>query len=117
MKRFLLLYNGPPAPPNATHEGWPEWFDRISDALFDVGSPMVNGFALHGGGSSSDETTSLNGFCIVQAEDKEAVLELIADHPFVLLAANTRSKYSRCRGSEPGDSQRRSEMKVNSIST
>jgi hypothetical protein len=85
MKRFLLLYNGPPAPPNATHEGWPEWFDRIGDALVDVGSPMVNGFALHGDGSSSDDTTSLNGFCIVQAEDKEAVLELIADHPFVLL--------------------------------
>jgi hypothetical protein len=26
MRRFLLLYRGPPAPPDATHEGWPEWF-------------------------------------------------------------------------------------------
>jgi hypothetical protein len=87
MKRFLLLYNGPPAPPNATHEGWPEWFDRIGDALVDVGSPMVNGFALHGDGSTSDETTSLDGFSIVQAEDRDEVLELITDHPFVLLGS------------------------------
>jgi hypothetical protein len=87
MKRFLLLYNGPPAPPNATHEGWPEWFDRTGDALVDVGSPMVNGFAFHGDGTRSDETTSLNGFSIVQAEDRDGLLDLIADHPFVLLGS------------------------------
>jgi hypothetical protein len=23
MKRFLLLYKGPPTPPDASHEGWP----------------------------------------------------------------------------------------------
>jgi hypothetical protein len=33
MKRFVLVYSGPPAPPDATHEGWPEWFGRIGDAL------------------------------------------------------------------------------------
>ena len=85
MKRFLLLYHGPPPSPQATHEGWPEWFEKIGDALVDVGSPMVNGFSLHGDGSASDETTSLNGFSIVQAEDSGRVRELIADHPFVLL--------------------------------
>jgi hypothetical protein len=87
MKRFLLLYNGPPAPPQPSHEGWPEWFDKIGDALVDLGSPMVNGFALHGDGSIGDETTSLNGFSIVQAEDRASVLDLIADHPFVLLGS------------------------------
>jgi hypothetical protein len=85
MKRFLLLYNGPPAPPQASHEGWPEWFDKIGDALVDLGSPMVNGFALRGDGSTGDETTSLDGYSIVQAEDRARVLDLIADHPFVLL--------------------------------
>jgi hypothetical protein len=84
MKRFLLLYNGPPPPPQASHEGWPEWFDKIGDALVDRGSPMVNGFALRGDGSTSDETTSLDGFSIVEAEDRARVLDLIADHPFAL---------------------------------
>lgn len=85
MKRFLLLYNGPATPPEASHEGWPEWFDKIGDALVDLGSPMVNGVALRGDGSTSEKTTSLNGFSVVQAEDREGVLDLIADHPFVLL--------------------------------
>jgi len=84
MKRFLLLYKGPPTSPHASHEGWPEWFDEIGGALVDLGSPMVNGFALHGDGSTSDQTTSLNGFSIVQAEDRGRVRDLIADHPFLL---------------------------------
>jgi hypothetical protein len=85
MKRYLLLYNGPPPTPPVTHEGWPEWFERIGDALVDVGSPMTNGIVRHGDGSTSDETTSLNGFSIVQAVDRDQVLELIADHPLLLL--------------------------------
>jgi hypothetical protein len=87
MKRFLLLYNGPHTPPGASHEGWREWFDKIGEALVDVGSPLVNGVALHGDGSSSNKTTSLNGFSVVQAENQDAVLDLIADHPFVLIGS------------------------------
>ena len=83
MKRFLLLYNGPPAPPNPSHEGWPEWFEKVGDALVDVGSPMENGIALQGDGSTSNETASLDGFSIVQAEDRDAVLDLISDHAFI----------------------------------
>ena len=87
MKRYLLLYNGPPAPPNPSHEGWPEWFQQAGDAIVDIGSPMKNGFVLHGDGSRSDRTTSLNGFCIVQAEDETRLRELVADHPFVLMGS------------------------------
>jgi hypothetical protein len=63
------------------------WFDKIGDALVDLGSTMVNGFALHGDGSVRDKATSLNGFSIVQAEDRDRVLDLIADHPFVQLGS------------------------------
>jgi hypothetical protein len=87
MKRFLLLYNGPPTPPQSSHEGWPEWFERIGDALVDRGSPMVNGVALHGDGSTSRRTSSLNGYSVIQAADSEDALELIADHPFVQLGS------------------------------
>jgi YCII-related domain len=87
MKRFLLLYKGPRPSPPVSHEGWPEWFDKIGDALVDLGSTMVNGFALRGDGSVSDETTDLNGFSIVQAEDRDGVLDLIADHPLVQLGS------------------------------
>jgi hypothetical protein len=80
MKRFLLLYSGPP-PVNPTHEGWPEWFDEIGDALVDPGSPMRNGFVLRADGSTSDPTNRPLGYSIVQAEDRLRVLELLRDHP------------------------------------
>jgi hypothetical protein len=54
MMRFLLLYSGPPTPPDSSHEGWPEWFSKIGDALVDLGSPTANGFVLRGDGSTSD---------------------------------------------------------------
>jgi hypothetical protein len=85
MKRFLLLYNGPPTPPNPSHEGWPEWFDGIGDALIDLGSPMRAGVVLRGDGSTSARTTSLNGYCIVEGEDRDRALDLIREHPFLKL--------------------------------
>jgi hypothetical protein len=84
MKRFLLLYKGPPTPPGATHEGWPEWFKAIGDALVDVGSPARNGFVLHADGSTTD-TAGLNGYGIIQAEGKSEALALLRDHPLLAL--------------------------------
>jgi YCII-related domain len=85
MKRFLLLYNGPPAPPDPSHEGWPEWFAKIGDALVDRGSPLTNGAVLHRDGSTGDDVTSLDGFSVIQAEDRNAALDLLSDHPFLAL--------------------------------
>jgi hypothetical protein len=83
MMRFLLLYSGPPTPPDASHDGWPEWFSKIGDALVDLGSPTANGFVVHGDGSTSDHPRGLNGYSIVQAEDRGAVLDLVRDHPLL----------------------------------
>jgi len=43
MHNFILLYRGPTTPPDASHQGWPEWFARTGDRLVDVGSPMLGG--------------------------------------------------------------------------
>jgi hypothetical protein len=85
IKRFLLLYSGPPPPSDASHEGWPEWFDTVGEALVDLGSPMTNGVVLHGDGSTSDDASGLRGYGIVQAEDRGKVLELLGDHPLLAL--------------------------------
>jgi hypothetical protein len=87
MKRFLVLYNGPPAPPDATHEGWREWFDNLGDALVDLGSQMTNGVVVHRDGSTSDETSSLSGYCIIEADDRANTLELVRDHPLLTLVS------------------------------
>jgi len=83
MKQFLLLYHGPATPPGASHKGWPDWFNKIGDALVDIGSPMENGFVVQSDGSTSDNSSSLNGFSIIQAEDRAQALDLVKDHPFL----------------------------------
>lgn len=85
MKRFMLVYKGPPTPPGATHEGWPEWFRAIGDALVDVGSPTRNGVVLHADGSTSDDAAGLNGYSVIQAEGRSEALDLLRDHPLLAL--------------------------------
>ena len=46
MKKFLLLYQGPATPPDASHEGWPEWFNKLGDKLVDRGLPLAHGRSL-----------------------------------------------------------------------
>jgi len=85
VKRFLMLYSGPPAPPNPSHEGWPQWFGKIGDALVDIGSPTANGFVLDSDGSTREDATGLNGYSMVQARDRREVLDLLSDHPYLAL--------------------------------
>jgi hypothetical protein len=83
MKRYLLLYKGPETPPGVTHEGWPEWFAGVDEAVVDVGSPMVNGFVVNSDGSIRGESVYRNGYSIIQAGDRDRVADLLKDHPFL----------------------------------
>ncbi|HEX6551460.1 MAG TPA: YciI family protein [Ktedonobacteraceae bacterium] len=85
MKKFLLLYKGPATPPEASHEGWQQWFHKLGDNLVDRGSPMAYGRSLRGDGSTSDSATSLNGYSIIQAEERDEALRLLRDHPYLSL--------------------------------
>ena len=83
MARFMVLYVGPPTPPDASHEGWPAWFDKLGDKLVDRGSPLANRLALHGDGSTGGAATRLNGYSIIQAADMDEALGLVRDHPYL----------------------------------
>jgi hypothetical protein len=83
MKRFLLLYAGPATPPDASHEGWPEWFAKLGEGLVDRGSPIAGGTARRGDGSTSDPAARLNGYSIIQAKGLDEALSLVSDHPFL----------------------------------
>ncbi len=83
MRSFILLYNGPTTPPGASHEGWPEWFESAGDKLVDMGSPMAGGFVIHSDGTTSDTAASFNGYSIIRAEDRDEVLDVVRDHPFL----------------------------------
>jgi hypothetical protein len=88
MKKFILFYKGPATPPDASHEGWPDWFGKLGDKLVDAGSPLINGISVHTDGSKEESTVHLNGYSIVQANDKEALLDLVKDHPYLSQGKN-----------------------------
>jgi YCII-related domain len=85
MSNFILLYNGPKTPPGASHEGWPEWFQRTAHKLVEMGSPMTNGFVVHSDGTTTQTATSLNGYSVIRAEDRDEAVDLVKDHPLLAL--------------------------------
>jgi hypothetical protein len=70
MPTYMLIYTGPPTPPDAAHAGWREWFESLGANLIDSGSPMLGNPAM-----------KLNGFSLVRAEDRDEVAELLRTHP------------------------------------
>ena len=46
---------------------------------------MNNGFALYNNGTQGDSTTPLNGYSLIEAENKNDVMALVNDHPFLCL--------------------------------
>ena len=55
----------------------------MGDRLVDRGSPIVEGRALHGDGSTGDAAAQLNGYSIIQAGGVDEALRLIGDHPYL----------------------------------
>jgi hypothetical protein len=90
MPSFILLYDGPPTAPDASHEGWPEWFRRLGDKLVDTGSPMTAGFVVRGDGTTSDTAPSMNGYSVIHAADRDAVVDLLRSHPFLAAGGEYR---------------------------
>jgi hypothetical protein len=81
MPTYMLIYTGPPTPPDATHAGWREWFQSLGPKLIDTGSPMRDGFAFRPDGTTGDPARHLNGFSLVQAEDRDELTGLLRTHP------------------------------------
>ena len=90
MTTYMLLYNGPPTSPEASHEGWPEWFQSLGDKLVDVGSPMTSGFVVRGDGTTSEAAGSLNGYSLIRAEDRNMVHDLLRTHPLLAVGSAYR---------------------------
>lgn len=61
---------------------WLAWRDKVGNALVDFGNPMINGMHYTKSGSLKAQTRA-NGYSIVQAEDMEAVHEMLSGHPYM----------------------------------
>jgi hypothetical protein len=90
MTSFMLLYNGPATTPEASHEGWPEWFQSLGDTLVDRGSPMTAGFVVAADPMAPGTVASLNGYTVIRAQDRDAVGDLLRNHPFLAEGSDYR---------------------------
>jgi hypothetical protein len=61
---------------------WQSWIERVGAALVDIGAPMANGASVVDDGSTG-EPTELNGYSIVEADDRNGALALVEGHPFL----------------------------------
>jgi hypothetical protein len=66
-------------PTRASQSGSPSW----ATGWVQRGSPIVEGRALHGDGSTGDAAAQLDGYSIIQAGDVDEALRLIGDHPYL----------------------------------
>ena len=48
-----------------------------------MGSPIAGGFVIHSDGTTSDTAASLNGYSIIRADDRDELLDVLRDHPFL----------------------------------
>src|SRR5260370_42161549 len=85
IKKFLLLYKGPATPPDASHEGWLQWFNKLGDKLVDRGLPIAHGRFFRGDRSTGDSPTGLNGYSSIQAECMGEGIRLLHEHPYLSL--------------------------------
>jgi len=83
MSKYMLLYVGPPTPPDASHEAWPGWFAKLGERLVDRGSPLGNRVAVRSDGSTATGAVRVNGYSIIEAEDLGDALRHVKDHPYL----------------------------------
>lgn len=90
MKKFIILYNGPATPadkmtPDMVQKvmnNWKTWMGKVGSSMLDMGQPMAPGKAVVDDGTMGTATL-LSGYSIIQAEDMDAAVEMVKDHPFL----------------------------------
>src|ERR1700744_1009139 len=92
MKKFLVLYHAPQdamaqtmnIPADQQAEGmkaWMTWAQKCGDKLVEMGTPLMNGQALHSDGSVNNSSKEVCGYSILQAENMDEAKSLLQGHP------------------------------------
>ncbi len=95
MKKFLVTYLAPvsaraqmanltPDQAKAGVAAWLGWKTKAGSAVIDLGSPCGNS-ATVSGGKTTDSNSELGGYSLLQAESREAIGKLLAEHPHLAM--------------------------------
>lgn len=92
MKKFLVLYRASqsgfeqmmkatPEQQQAGMAAWMTWANRAAAALVDMGAPLGKAVTVRGNGDVAASPNDLGGYSVMQAESKEALADLLREHP------------------------------------
>lgn len=95
MKKFLFLYRsatsaeeqmakGKPEDMQKAMQPWIEWFKECGDGLLDRGMPLGNGKHVILS-ATSESTSQITGYSMIQAESMEKALELAKKQPHLTM--------------------------------
>ena len=91
MKKFMVLYNSSvtaseqmasstPEQRKAGMQEWMAWAGRAGSAIVDFGAPLQAAARVTPGGVS-DPDSQAAGYSLLQADSKDEIDSLLADHP------------------------------------
>ncbi len=89
MPSFLVTYHGGGMPED--EEGRQQamaafgaWVGKMGDALTDPGAPLGPSMTVSSGGARpGDAEGRVGGYSVIRADDMDAAVDLVRDHPFV----------------------------------
>jgi hypothetical protein len=96
MKKFVVLYestvpaseqmrNVTPEQAKAGMDAWMSWARRTGSGIVDLGSPLAAAAKLNGSSQIAGGNAQVNGYSILQAESKDAVMGLLKNHPHFMV--------------------------------
>jgi hypothetical protein len=99
MKKYLVIYNVPvtgreqmakatPEQMKAGADAWMRWAQKAGKNLLDLGAPLGNSARVTAG-RPADHKTEIGGFSIIQADSRDALAALLAEHPHLTMPGTT----------------------------
>jgi YCII-related domain len=90
MTKYVFIYHAPmtpadaappdPAQMEAVTGEWNAWAGRVGERMVDFGAPLAGGVRVTTDGSSPS-TREVAGYSIIEADNRDAALELAQGHP------------------------------------
>lgn len=97
MKKFIVLYYAPTSAVAQMSkasleemkkgmEPWMVWAKKIGSGMVDLGTPLGNGRKVTKSGVTASNS-QVTGYSVLQAEDMDAAVEMLKNHPHLGWAA------------------------------
>jgi hypothetical protein len=89
MPSFLVTYHGGGMPADeegrqAAMAAFGAWVGKMGDALTDPGAPLGPSMTVSSDGvREGDAEGRVGGYSVIRADDMDAAVDLVRDHPFV----------------------------------